>query len=172
MRCKTRMESETFPMEYTNSPFDKAIESIDLLWPIFQWTLFDSIGQPSVVSSWSTQVFNANPHGCQTNFLNEKWNIKQLSCIVNGLKIISWTLCLLFLPASLQENNVGQTAVDRHAINTHVSPLPRLFLCCILVGCGFSLYDRNHDERTQVQLVTHKRWCLTALAVKRKPMAF
>ena len=33
MRCKTRMESETFPMEYTNSPFDKAIESIDLLWP-------------------------------------------------------------------------------------------------------------------------------------------
>jgi len=27
------------------------------------------------------------------------------------------------------------------------------------VECGFSLYDRNHDEQTQVQLVMHKRWC-------------
>ena len=30
-----------------NSPFDKWIESIELLCAIFQWTLFDSIGQPS-----------------------------------------------------------------------------------------------------------------------------
>ena len=32
---------------YKNSVVDKWIESIELLWPIFRWTLFDSIGQPS-----------------------------------------------------------------------------------------------------------------------------
>ena len=49
--------------------------------------------------------------------------------------------------------------VDSHAIKSYVSPQSRLLLCCILVECGFSLYDRNHDEQTQVQLVTQKRWC-------------
>ena len=82
-----------------------------------------------------------------------------MSYIVDRLKIISWILCLLFLPASLQENNLDQTAVDRHAIKSYVLPRSRLLLCCILVECGFSLYDRNHDEQTEVQLVTHKRWC-------------
>ena len=41
------MESWTLPIEYKNSPFDKSIESINWLWNIFQWSLFDSIGQPS-----------------------------------------------------------------------------------------------------------------------------
>ena len=43
--------------------------------------------------------------------------MKRLSYVV---KILSWTLCLLFLPASLQENNVGLTAVDRLACSAGV----------------------------------------------------
>ena len=47
MTCNSPLESWTFPIEYKNSPFDKSNESIELKWIIFQWTLFDSIGQPS-----------------------------------------------------------------------------------------------------------------------------
>ena len=38
------MENNIFPIEKKNSLFDKSIE---LVYPIFEWTLFDSIGQPS-----------------------------------------------------------------------------------------------------------------------------
>ena len=82
--------------------------------------------------------------------------------------IIGYILYSLCLHVGFQENNEGQTAVDRHAIKSYVLPRPRLLLCCILVECGFSLYDRNHDKQTQVRLVTHKRLYWTALAVKKK----
>ena len=47
MRCNSPMESCTFPIENKRSPFHKSIKSIELVEPIFQWTLCDSIGQPS-----------------------------------------------------------------------------------------------------------------------------
>ena len=84
---------------------------------------------------------------------------------------LSCTVCFLFTVfAVLPSTRITSTKlmyVDSHAIKSYVSPQSRLLLCCILVECGFSLYDRNHDEQTQVQLVTQKRWCWTALAVKK-----
>ena len=35
--------------------------------------------QRVVFTSWSSQVFHTNPHGCQTNFLMKRWKIKRCS---------------------------------------------------------------------------------------------
>ena len=84
--------------------------------------------------------------------------INDCHTLLIGDQTVSCLLCSLSLHAGFQEDNENQTTVDRYAIKSYVLPRPRLLLCCILVECGFSLYDCNHDEQTQVQLVTHKRW--------------
>ena len=73
MRCNSPMESWTLPIECNDSPLDKSIESINFLWNIFQWSLFDSIGQPS--PSPTTEVRDSRTSRHSAHVQSQFWQI-------------------------------------------------------------------------------------------------